>query len=366
MDWKVPFINLSAQYEEFKIEFDEAFSRVMKCGSFILRADVTDFENEMAKRLGVKYVIGVNSGTDALYLSIRALDINLDDEVITVAHTFVATIAAITHVGAKPVLVDIGEDYNMLCHKIEEKITKNTKAIIPVHLNGRMCDMEKIKSLAIKHNLFVIEDSAQALGAKFNQKRAGSIGDVGCFSLHPMKILSVPGDGGFISTNNDYLNKKIRKLRDHGQTTKTDISMFGFNSRLDNLHAALAAIKLKSFDVGIKKRREIADFYDKKLSDLPITLPCPPSSGTYYDVYNSYVIGCERRDTLVEHMINKKVEVFVHMGVPLYEHKKLSLDGAGLNNNNYISSRIVSLPIYPEMSEDNMNYVVESIRGFFK
>ncbi len=292
MSWNVPYINLGLQYIEDKQRIDEEFNRVMSNGSFILRDDVDIFEKKMAGILNVKHVIGVNSGTDALYLAVRALKIGVNDEVITVAHTFVATIAAIHHVGGAHTLIDINSDYNIDTSLIENAITEKTKAIMPVHMNGRMCNMDVIMRVAEKYNLVVIEDAAQALGAKYKESYSGSIGDIGCFSLHPMKILSCPGDGGFITTNSDILNNKLRLLRNHGQKTKTELSEYGYSSRLDNLHAAIVNIKLDRLVDKIDRRRIIARIYNDKLSKLPIRLPnAPEDVNTYYDVYNSYVIA---------------------------------------------------------------------------
>lgn len=364
MTWKVSYIDLGAQFESKKVEIVNGFERIMKEGSFILREDVNEFEKNMASYLGVKNVIGVNSGTDALYLSVSALGIGEGDEVITVAHSFVATLASIVRVGAKPILVDIRDDFNIDVEQVKDKITDKTKAIIPVHLNGRSCQMKRLEEIA--DGIPIIEDSAQALGSMYKGKKTGSFGVVGCFSTHPMKILGCAGDGGFISTNEDLLAEKIKRLRDHGQKEKGEFVDWGYNSRLDNLQAAILNVKFKSLKNYISRRREIAFIYSEELKDLPLILPPKPSEGDFFDTYNSYVIRSEQRERLLFHLKKKGIECFVHIGRPLYQYKGLGLTGIKLKNNEKICKEILSIPIYPEMDEKKSDYVIEKIKGFFK
>ena len=245
MGFKVKYVDLRQSYLNQKEEIDTAINRVMMNGSFILRDDVSKFEERIASFIGTEYAVGVNSGTDALILSCIAAGLKENDEVITVGHTFVATVAAIHHCGAKPVLVDIDKDFNIDINKIEERITNKTKAIIPVHLNGRSCNMDSIMHLAKKYDLIVIEDACQSVGAKFNNQNVGTFGLFSCFSLHPMKSLNCSGDGGYITTNNKELYERLLALRNNGQSLdKTDIYEFGYSSRLDNLQAAIANIRL--------------------------------------------------------------------------------------------------------------------------
>jgi len=366
MKYKVPYIDLPLQFKTLEKELTSEFKRVMSEGSFILRDDVKKFEENMASYLGVRSVIGVNSGTDALYLATEVLGIGPKDEVITVAHSFVATVASIVKRGANTVFVDIYDDFNMNVDKVEEKITDRTKAIIPVHLNGRCCRMNKLESLAEKYGLEIIEDSAQALGAMYLGKKTGSFGIMGCFSSHPLKILSCAGDGGFISTNNDKVAEKLRILRDHGQKTKTDLRSFGYNSRLDNLQAAILNVKFQHLNDYISRRRQIASIYSENLKDLPLVLPPKPSDGEFFDTYNSYVIRSKNRDELFSSLKSKDIEVFVHITKPLYEHEKLGLENPHLQKNERICGEILSLPIYPEMTNTQVDYVVDSIHKFFK
>ncbi|KHO55469.1 MAG: DegT/DnrJ/EryC1/StrS aminotransferase family protein [archaeon GW2011_AR19] len=365
MIWKVPYINLGKQFKNLEKELTAEFKRVMNNGDFILRADVKKFEENLANYLGVNHVIGVNSGTDALYLSTDALEIKSGDEVITVAHSFVATAASIVYRRAKPIFVDIGDDYNINSNLIEKVITKKTKAIMPVHLNGRSCEIEKIIDVAKKYGLFVIEDAAQALGAEYKGRKVGSFGNLGCFSLHPMKTLSCAGDGGFISTNNDFLADKIRTLRDHGQKIKGDYLFFGHNSRLDNLQAAILNVKFQHLDEYIKKRREIAEKYNEELSSLPIILPPAPSNEKYFDTYTSYVIRTDKQEKLIKFLRAQDIESYIHINQPLYSYPGLNLKNFHLKNNEKICKEILSLPIYPEMNDKQTKYVIDSMHKFF-
>jgi len=243
MAYKVRFVNYPKQYQQHKKEFDGVFEEIMSGGDFIMRRHLEEFEKNIAEYVGVKHAIGVNTGTDALYLSAQAL-FKPGDEVITVAHTFVATVGAIVQCGAKPVLVDVKDDFNMDADKIEKAITPRTKGIIPVHLNGHACQMDKIMAIAKRYNLRVIEDAAQALGAQFKGKRCASFGDTGIFSFYPAKMLGTAGDGGMICTNDDRLARTLRAFRDNGRVESVEvIECFGWCTRLDNLHAAILNMK---------------------------------------------------------------------------------------------------------------------------
>lgn len=364
----VRYIDLPKQYQEMREELKECLDRVMSSGSFILRQDVKDFEAHMADLLGVQAVVGVNSGTDALFLSMRALEIGPGDEVITVAHTFVATVATIVHCGATPVFVDIGDDFNMDVSQLEEAVSARTKAIVPVHLNGRTCDMDAVMQVAKRHNLVVIEDAAQALCARYRGQPAGSFGQAGCFSLHPLKLLSVAGDGGFISTQDGGLAETLRMLRDHGQKSKEELVCFGFNSRLDNIHAALAMVKMKHLPQWIDRRRAIADRYHESLHDIPaLRLPPPPDGESLnYDVFSSFVVRTESRDQLKQHLGEAKVEVYAHCATPLYHHERLELGHWDLPMTERISQEVLSLPLYPELTDADLQYVIAQVRAFFE
>ncbi len=282
------------------------------------------------------------------------------------AYTYVATLSAIAHNGCTPVLVDIADDLNMNVELVESKITEKTKAIIPVHLNGRLCDMEMVGEIARRYELIVIEDAAQSLGARYDGKSAGTFGEVGAFSLHPMKTLSCAGDGGFLSTGDNELADKVRLLRNHGQRSKTDIECFGVNSRLDNLQAAILNVRLRYLDEMVDKRREIAEEYCEKFDSLPIKLPPAPSSGRYFDAFNSFVIQTARRDSLSEFLYSRGIEHMIPWPRPLYSQEGLGLSKDALPRTEQACRECLSLPIFPEMNGEQIATVVQGVMSFFE
>lgn len=364
---KVSFVNYKQQYKSLEKEIDKAIKKVLVNGDLILRKDVEDFENNIARFLGVKYSVSVNSCTDAMILSLKAAGISQGDEVITVSHTFFATIEAVHHCGATPILIDVREDFLMNPDKIEEKITKKTKAILPVHLNGRVCEMDKIIKIARKHKLIVIEDAAQALGAKFLGKRAGSFGLAGCFSFYPAKILGAAGDGGIVATNKKDFAEKIKLLRDHGRKSKKEIILYGFTSRLDNIQAAILNVKLKYLKSWIKRRRQIAEIYNKKLSDIP-EIELPPSLASdsrHFDVNQNYVLKVQKRDSLFDFLKEKGVETLIKDPVPNHWHKGLGLKQFHLPLTERLAEEVISLPMYPELTQGQIEYVADCVRKFY-
>ena len=368
MVYKVPFVDYKTQYLNLKKELDGAFQDIMSRGDFILREDLRRFENNIASFLKIKHAIGVHNGTDALYLSIPAAGIGPGDEVITVAHTFLATVAAIVKCGAIPVLVDVGKDHNMDMNKVEEAITPKTKAVLPVHLNGRCCDMDRLMDIAHKHNLVIIEDAAQALGAAYNGKKAGSFGLLNCFSFYPAKMLGTAGDGGMITTNSEEMAYLLRAWRDNGRVMGQDeVICFGYNTRLDNLHAALLDVKFKYFTQWITRRRTIAALYQNGLSDLSqIELPPPPQdSSPYFDVYQNYVIRSKERDRLVSYLRENGIEVLISWPIPMHHQRALGLEHFHLPETERISREVISLPMYPELSNNKLEFVIDCIRGFY-
>jgi dTDP-4-amino-4,6-dideoxygalactose transaminase len=366
MGYKVRFVNYPRQYQQHKREFDGVFEEIMSGGDFILRRHVEEFEKRIAEYVGTKYAIGVNTGTDALYLSARALGFGPGDEVITVAHTFVATVGAIVQCGATPVLIDIRDDFNMDVSQLEAAITSKTKGIIPVHLNGHACDMDKIVDIANKYHLRIIEDAAQALGAKFKGKRCASFGDTGIFSFYPAKVLGTAGDGGLVCTNDDGLARKIRAFRDNGRVESVDVvECFGWCTRLDNLQAALLNMKFNYFEPWITRRREVAMMYDEGLSDIPELVLPPKSNGDYFDVYQNYVIRTEQRDKLLAHLQKSGVEVLISWRVPMHKQKALVLDRFKLPMTERISAEVISLPMYPELTDKEVEFVIDAVKNFF-
>ena len=375
MNWKIPYIDFKRQYEKQEISHIKNFKQIMKKGDFVLRGEVEKFEKNVAKYLGVKYVISVNSCTDAILLTLGSLGFKKNSEIISVAHTYVATLSAIRHVGSKPILADISSDYNISPKSIEKLINKNTKAILPVHLYGHSCQMAEIMKIARKYNLLVIEDGAQSFGAKFQNKFVGTFGKAGCFSLHPLKSLGAAGDGGFIATNDKKLFNDLYRLRNHGQgkrkngkylKSRYDIDFFGFCSRLDNLQASIVNTKMKILEKNIQRRNQIAKIYNNSFQDLPLILPQIYKSGEYRDVFNSYVIRTKKQFKLFKYLRNKKIEVLINWPKPLYKHKGLRLGNYKLKTTEKVCKEIISLPIYPEMKQSEIKYVINTIRSFFK
>ena len=377
VEWKVPFVNYKLQYRDMGEEIIAEIRRVLANGDLILRDDVERFEENFAKFVGAEYAIGVNSCTDAMRLSLKVAGIGKGDEVITASHTFLATLDAIVDVGAKPVLVDSGLDYNMDTSKLDDAVTPKTKAIMPVHLNGRMCNMDVVMSIAHRHALFVISDAAQAVGASFRGKKVGTFGIASCFSFYPAKILGTAGDGGMVVTNDRVFADKVRAMRDYGRVKGQEQVMgYGYNSRLDNLHAAILNLKLKMLPQWIDRRRIIAWRYNRWLKRLPtLCLPPPPDYGSddglvlpgnYYDVFQNYVIRAEKRDALIEYLTGNGVECLVSWRTPLHKQKALGFGKLKLPETEAISREVVSLPMYPELGCDQVEYVCDMIRGFYK
>lgn len=371
MNYKVPFVHLPTMYHRMEKELNAAFKDVMSRGDLILRKDLSEFEHSMASLLGMKYTVGVGSGTDALFLALKAANVGTGDEVITVAYTCIATIAVITNCGAKPVLVDIGDDYNMNVDLVDKAITSKTKAIIPVHLNGRMCNMKRLMDIARKHKLIVIEDAAQAIEARFDEKKAGTFGLAGCFSLYPMKIFGATGDGGLVVTNDDKIAEKISQLRDLGQRRfPEEVLYFGFSSRLDNLQAALLNVKLKYLQEWITRRRELGARYHKGLFGVEeLKLPPPPQTNSpYFDVFQNYVIRAKERDKLVSYLKDNGIETLTswYLSKPLHKQKALNLAHFHLPNTEQFAKDSISLPLNSEVSDEQVDYVIKNIKNFYK
>lgn len=361
---KVPFVDLHKQYQSIKSEIDQAINNVILDSAFIQGKYVHRFEESFASYCSVKECIGVGNGTDALFIVLKALGIGLGDEVITVANSFIATSEAISNSGAKVIFVDChAESYNIDVQQIEKAITSRTKAIIPVHLYGQPADMDTILKIAKKRNLYVIEDAAQAHGASYKGKKVGSMGDAACFSFYPGKNLGAYGDGGAIVTNNSELAKECRMLANHGRLEKYLHEKEGFNSRLDGLQAAILSIKLQYLDEWNAKRRQAAKYYQDNLSGL-IT---PISSMSVEPVYHLFVVQIEARDKLKEFLAKHDIQTGIHYPVPLPlqpAYKYLRVPKESYTHALEISTKILSLPMFPEISEDQLERVVQSINDF--
>lgn len=344
----IPSVDLKREYLEIGDIISDAIQRVLKRGQFILGEEGELFEKEFAEYIGVKHGIGLNSGSDALYLALKALDIGEGDEVITVSHTMSSTVDAISRNGATPVFVDIsGDTYCIDTSQIEEKITKHTKAIIPVHLYGCPADMDPIMDFAKKYNLFIIEDACQAHGAEYKRKRVGSIGHLGCFSFYPTKNLGAYGDGGMMVTNNEELAQKLKMLRNYGQSQKYFHDFIGVNSRLDEIQGAILRVKLKYLDEWNERRREIAQLYNELLIDSE-QIVRPMEKDNTKHVYHLYVIRHVERDRIIKFLFDKGVQTQIHYPVPVHKQKAYSYlsQNSRLPITEAICDQILSLPIY--------------------
>ncbi|MEK6715181.1 MAG: DegT/DnrJ/EryC1/StrS family aminotransferase [Candidatus Omnitrophota bacterium] len=367
----VPLLDLKKQYQSIKPEIDKAIQDVLDSGSFILGENVRLLEEEIAAFTGVKLAVGVASGTDALELSLMALGIGQGDEVITTPFTFIATAEAICAVGAKPVFCDIKlDDYNIDPKEVRKKISKKTKAIIPVHLYGHPCRMDELLEIAKEYNLKVIEDCAQAIGSEYKGKKVGSFGDCGAFSFFPSKNLGAYGDGGIAVTSNKELADKMRILRVHGAVDKYHHSFKGRNSRLDELQAAILRVKLKYLDKWNEARRKNAAIYNKLFlkTGLEKKLVLPKELPDCKHTYHVYAVRSKKRDKLQEFLKTQGVATLMHYPIPIHieeVYKYLGYKKGDFPNAELVASTIISLPMYPELKEEEIEYVVEAIKRFY-
>ena len=363
MSYRVPFVDPRRHYQRLQPDIDAAIASCLSQGDLVYRRQLRDFEEHLAAFVGVKYAVGVNSGYHALHFALLGAGIGPGDEVITVAHTFVATVSAIVHARATPVLIDVGDDYNMDADRLEAAVTARTKAIVCVHLNGRMCDMERIRSVAAGHRLLVIEDAAQALGATFEGRCAGSLGVAGCFSFYPFKILGGFGDGGALTTDDRSLARMASLLRYNGEDRRTgEYHYHGYTALLDNVQAAVLDVKLRHLPAWIGHRRAIAAHYEAGLRGLPgIRLP-HFGDERRVDVFQNYVIRTADRDSLREHLTRRGVETLAHWVKPMWMHPGLGLTNPGLDRTERLCREVLSLPLSAETTLDQVEYVVQCIR----
>ncbi len=365
----IPLVDLKAQYRTIKEEIDQAIADVLSQSAYIGGPHVKAFEEAFAAFCGAKHCVGVGNGTDALFIALKVLGIGPGDEVITAANSFIATAEAVTMAGAKVVFVDIHPlTYNMDVHRIEEKITYRTKAIIPVHLYGQPADMDPILALARKYDLRVIEDAAQAHGAEYKGRKIGSIGDVACFSFYPGKNLGAYGDAGAIVTDDDDIARRARMFANHGRVSKYDHELEGINSRLDGLQAAVLNVKLKHLDEWTEKRRRAAYHYNERLKDTPLTTPVEIDD--VKAVYHLYVVRARNgtREALIHHLARRGVSTGIHYPIALPKLKAYSYRNFGARDFPRAleaSNEILSLPLYPELTEQHILYIADSVRDFF-
>jgi len=361
----VKYIDLPAQARALRAKLLAAVEQVLERGEFILGPAVEQFEQRFAALCGCSYALGVANGTDAIVMAFKALGIGPGAEVITTANSFLATAAAITMVGAKPVFVDVRDDYNIDPDLIERALTPNTKAILPVHLTGKPADMDPILEIAREHKLQVIEDAAQAVGASYRGKKVGSFGAIGCFSLHPLKNLNACGDGGAMTTQDESLREKLAKFRNHGLRNRDESEFWGFNSRLDSLQAALLNVKLDHLDEWTRKRRQTAAFYHQHLHDV---VKCPFDKPDEYSVYHTFVIQAEQRDELQRFLLEAGVETKIHYPIPI--HLQPAARGLGYRPGDLpvterLAQTILSLPVYPELTPEQRETVVYAVKSFY-
>jgi dTDP-4-amino-4,6-dideoxygalactose transaminase len=363
---QVPYINIGIQYKDLKQEILNSFEKLLNSGMFILGEEVSSFEDKFATYCGTKYAVGLNSGTDALILTLQAYGIGEGDEVIVPPNSFLASASAVALVGATPVFVDVNKQFTIDYSKIEASITPKTKAIMPVHLTGRPADMDEINEIAFKHNLLVIEDAAQAVGAKYKGKKIGSIGNAGCFSLHPLKNLSAGGDGGMITTNDKELYDYLLIARNHGLKNRDECEFWSLNSRLDAMQAALLNVKIAHTDKWNNRRREIAHKYQLALKDL-VTIPTDDE--IHHSVYHTFIIQTNKRDELQKYLAEQGVDSKVHYPIPIHLQEAAAYLGNKKGDfpiTEKQSEEILSLPIFPELTNEQVDYVIQKIIEFFK
>ena len=365
--FKIKHNYLSNQFKDYPKIFKK-IEKVVKFNDFTLGFEVNKFEKNFSKLINSKNCIAVGSGTDAIYMSLKCLGLSRGDEVITTPYTFYATVNAIVQADCKPIFVDAQEDFNINPDLIEKKITKKTKAILVVHWAGRICDMKKIKEIAKKHNLFIVEDACHAALAKSNSVFAGNFGDIGCFSLHPLKNLNVWGDGGMIVTKNNKIASKLKLLRNHGLINRNEIKIFGINSRLDTIQAVVAnhlLLKLKDIT---KKRRINAKLLDTDLGNLK-EIKIPKRINNLYEVFHLYCIRVKNRDSLMKFLHTKGIDAKKHYPIPM--HLQLPCRKMG----NYkkgdfpfaekLCDETLSLPIHEFVTKNQIKYIVKNIRNFY-
>jgi dTDP-4-amino-4,6-dideoxygalactose transaminase len=360
----IPFLDLRAEYEGLKAEIAECLQTLFSDGRYILGENVEAFEAEFASYCGTRFAIGVASGTDALRLSLLVCGVGPDDEVITASNSAIATALAISACGATPVLIDSNVYYNLVTEQIEARITRRTKAVIPVHLYGHPADCDETLRITEKHGLALIEDASQAHGARYKGRMVGSLGRLGCFSFYPTKNLGGYGDGGIITTDDPSLCDKLRSLRNLGKSGADTYSTKGFNSRLDELQAAVLRVKLKRLNAWNERRRKLASIYDSILKPIVTT---PKEAPYAKHVYHQYVIRTDQRDRLQKSLSEKGIQTMIHYPVPIHlqeAYSDLRLQPGSYPSTEKYSKEILSLPIHPSLSDEQVGSVAESIRQF--
>ncbi len=366
---KVPFIDFTEQHNTIKSNIAVNLEEIYKRGDFVLGKAAREFEDEFAKYCDVKYGVGVNSGTDALYLAVSALDINVGDEVIIPPFTFIATALCISYAGATPVFVDIeDETYNLDPKKLKKAITKNTKAILPVHLYGQSANMDEINEIAKEYGIPVIEDAAQAHGATYKGKKIGSLGQVACFSFYPTKGLGAYGDGGMVVTNNKDIYEKVKMLRDYGREGRYEHKVKGYNSRLDTIQAAILSLKLKHLDTWNKMRADNAEYYAQCLKGVKEILT-PIAKKDRQHVYQTYAIRVKNRDFVCAEMQKRGVDVLIHYPIPVHlqeAYSELKHKKGDFGVSESLCADVLSLPMFPHIKKEQIEFVCDNLKELVK
>ena len=364
---KIPYINLKKQYKFERTKLLKVIDRSLKSGSWVGGKEVEKFESLISKICRTKYCVSLNSGTDALTLALYLLGVKKGDEVITPPNSFIASTAVIAHLGAKPIFVDVKSDQNIDEEKIESKISNKTKAIMPVHLTGRMCAMDKIMQISKKYNIPVVEDCAQSILSKYKNKMSGSWGHVGCFSAHPLKNLNACGDGGYLTTNDKFLYKRIKSLRTHGMDESRDnVKSFGYVSRMDNLQAAILNFRIKELKNIIKKRRKNVDIYLENLNLNKVYFP--KEKKFEFNSYHTFVVQVDDRDRLKDFLKKKGIETAIHYPTPIHlqtASKSLGYKKGDFSETENQSKRILTLPINQYLSKKEIFYICKMINNFY-
>ena len=362
----IPYVNLSAQWRDERSDLFPIIEEVMSSGQFIGGEIVERFEQSVAKLCRTRYCVALNSGTDALVCGLMALGVQAGDEVITPPNSFIASTAAIVHLRAKPVFVDVLHDQNIDPKKIELSITEKTKAIMPVHLTGRVAAMEEIMKIGNHFNIPVIEDAAQSVGSLYSGRPSGSFGKVGCFSAHPLKNLNACGDGGFVTTNDSKIARKIRSVRNHGLVDRDVVERFGYVSRMDVLQASILEFRISKLSHVIEKRRKNATLYYEHLDKNHVYIP--NESKKEFNTYHTFIIQCDKRDELRKYLFEKSIETFIHYPIPIHLQPaaiKLSYKSGDFPISETQAERILSLPIHQYLTNDEILYICETVNKFF-
>ena len=365
---EVKYLDLQSQFKE-NLEVRRVIDEILSSGQFVMGPAVEEFERNFAQLCGVKHSIGVSNGTDAIFLALKVLGIGEGDEVITVPNTFLATVGAIVQTGAFPRLVDVADDYNIDLNKIEAAINERTKAIVPVHLTGNPARMDEIRAIAEKHNLFVVADAAQAVGASINGKKVGSLGDLAAFSLHPLKNLNTCGDGGVITTDSDDYYQQLLLYRNHGLKNRNEAQFFAYNCRLDSIKAAVANLQIKTIKEVTEKRNRNAALYDEGLAGLKKLVKIPLRRKDVRQSFHTYVIQAANRNELISFLEEKGVETKIHYPIPI--HLMEAAQQYGYKNGDFPvaevqATKIISLPVHHNLKKEQILFVINCVREFYR